>query len=137
MVQAVRLTVMPDAVQMPRGGWLSLSATVQNAGSTGDRYRLDVSGVPEDWYTLDTHCVSLAPGAREQLHLLLHPPAGTTTAAERYSLTVQVTSEDGLTIQASAVVALEVDGGGLSMDVSPAEAEGRQATFRVTFLNQF
>lgn len=136
-LRAVRLAVTPEVAEIVVGSALTLSLTLQNVGSRADRYRLGVCGVPDAWFTVDKPVVSLLPGARERLQLAVCPPAGIEQALIcSYSITTWVTSEDDSSIQAIAVVALTVVDGGLSIDVSPAEAEGQKATFHVTFFNQ-
>jgi hypothetical protein len=136
MSDAVRLTVVPDAAEVVPGGQLSLTLTVQNTGHSGAHYRLDVSGIPADWYDLDRSFVALLPGASAQTRLTVHPPASPAAMAGRYTLAVHVRAAEDPAIQPSTVVALTVSTGGLDMDVQPAEVEGCEATFRITFVNR-
>jgi hypothetical protein len=111
--------------------------TVQNTGSSVERYRLDVSGIPAGCYDLDQPRVTLPASASAHVPLAVYLPAGAISAASRYPVTVQVTSEDDPTHRASAGFVLIVESGsGLDMDVRPAEATGRDATFHIAFLNQ-
>src|SRR2546421_185296 len=137
MFQPVHLTVVPEAAQVELGGQLTLSLTIRNASRMGTVFRIDVSGIPRDWYDLDQTRASLAPSSHERVHLTVHPTAGAATLAGSYAITVHVTAEDDPTNHASTVVALTVDSGAwLDMSVQPAEVEGREATFRITFVNR-
>src|SRR5437588_489683 len=93
-------------------------------------------------------CLSQAGGGRRRAEVTrpapdvrlpsaVSQPIGAATVAGSYALTVQVTAEDDPTNDASAVVALTVGSGRwLDMGVQPAEVEGREATFRITFVNR-
>jgi hypothetical protein len=90
------------------------------------RLRIDVRGIPKDWYNLDQPRASLAPISSERVHFSVHPARGAATAASSYALTVPRTAEDDAASYASAVLALTVGNGGwLGMGVQPAEVEGR------------
>jgi hypothetical protein len=111
--------------------------TVQNTGSSVEHYRLDVSGIPAECYDLDQPHLTLPASASAHVHLAVHLPADATSASGRYPVTVQVTSEDDPTHRASVGFVLIVgSGSGLDMDVQPADATGRDATFQIAFLNQ-
>jgi hypothetical protein len=119
MAEAVRLTVDPDAAEVAPGDRLCLALTVQNTEHSGAHYRLDVSGIPADWYDLDRPFVALVPGASAQTRLTVHPPVSPDTMAGRYTLAVQVRTAEDPAIQASTGVALTVRTGGLDMDLLP------------------
>jgi hypothetical protein len=137
MSHAVYLTVASDEVYLAPGGRRDVMLTVQNTGSSVEHYRLDVSGIPAECYDLDQPHLTLPASASAHVHLAVHLPADATSASGRYPVTVQVTSEDDPTHRASAAFVLIVDSGsGLDMDVRPAEATGRDATFQIAFLNQ-
>jgi hypothetical protein len=137
MSHAVYVTVASDEVYLALGGRRDVMLTVQNTGSSVEHYRLDVSGIPAECYDLDPPHLTLPASASAHVSLALHLPAGATSATGRYPVTVQVTSEDDPTHGASVGFVLIVDSGsGLDMDVQPAEATGRDATFQIAFLNQ-
>ena len=135
MSDAVHVTVAPDEVRLALDGRRDVMVTVQNTGSV-EHYRLDVSGIPAEWYDLDQPRVALPASASAHVPLAVHLPADATSAASRYPVTVRVTSEDDPTHGASVGFVLIVDSGsGLDMDVRPADATGRDATFQIAFLN--
>jgi hypothetical protein len=137
MSHTVQATVALDEVYLALGGRRDVLVTVQNTGTSVERYCLEVSGIPAAWYDLDQPRGALPASASALVHLTMHLPAGATSAASRYPITVQVTSEDDPTRRASAGFVLIVESGsGLDMDVRPAEAAGRDATFQIAFLNQ-
>jgi hypothetical protein len=137
MSHAVHVTVAPDEVYLALGGRRDVMVTIQSTSSSVEHYRLDVSGLPAECYALDPPRLTLPASASAHVPLAVHLPAGATNAASQYPVTVQVTSEDDPTQRASVGFVLIVDSGsGLDMDVRPAEATGRDATFQVAFLNQ-
>ena len=137
MARAVQVTVAPEQVYLALGGRRDAMLTVQNTGSRVERYRLEVRGIPAEWYDLDRPRVALPAPASAHVHLAVHLPPVLGAPAGRYPITVQVTSEDDPTQRASAGFVLIVGGGNaLDMDVRPAEATGRDATFQIAFLNQ-
>ena len=137
MSHTVHLTVAPDEVYLGLGGRRDVMLTVHNAGSRVAHYRLDIRGIPAAWYDLDQPRVALPATASAHVHLAVHLPAGATSTAGRYPITVQVTSEDDPAHRASAGFVLTVgSGSALDMDVRPEEAAGRDATFHLAFLNQ-
>src|SRR5437879_464223 len=75
MAPALGLTVVPADAQTVPGGRQSVSLVVQNTARTAARCHLDVSGIPDDWYTLDKRRFSLGPGERKHVLLALTPPA--------------------------------------------------------------
>jgi hypothetical protein len=136
MSRAVRLTVVPEAAQVALGEQLSLALTVRHTGRSRAHYRLDVSGIPADWYTLDRPYVALHPAASVQVLLTVHPPARPVTIAGRYTLTVHVRAAEDPDLQTATAVALTMSTGELDMDVQPAEVQGPEATFRITLVNR-
>jgi hypothetical protein len=129
--------VASEEAYLALGGQRDVLLTVQNTGSNVEHYRLEVRGIPAEWYDLDQPRVALPASASAHVPLAVHLPAGATTTAGRYPITVQVTSEDDPTNRAAAGFVLTVgSGSGLDMDVRPAEATGQEATFQIAFLNQ-
>jgi hypothetical protein len=75
--------VAPDEVCLPLDGRRDVMVTVHNTGSV-ERYRLDVSGIPAEWYDLDQPRVALPASASALISLAVHLPADATSAASRY-----------------------------------------------------
>src|SRR5918911_2717464 len=136
MSEAVRLTVVPEAAHVMPGARVSLSLTVQNTGGSDARYRLAVGGIPEAWCTLDKWHLTLGPGGHEQVQITVQPPRDNTAGAGSYSLTVGVISEDDPNTWLSTIVPLTLHtADGVTMDVAPPAVDGREARFRITYLN--
>src|SRR5205823_9218246 len=108
MSHTVHLTVAPDEVYLGLGGRRDVMLTVRNAGSSVAHYRLDIRGIPAAWYDLDQPRVALPATASAHVHLAVHPPAGATSTAGSYPITVQVTCEDDPAHRAAAGFVLTV-----------------------------
>src|SRR5947209_19646524 len=106
MFETIRMSVTPETAQVVPGGQLLLALDLHNASAIVDRYHVAVSGVPDEWVHLDAPSVALFPGAHGAVQLTVQPPSG--TAAGRYTLVVQASSEDDPSRQARVEVALEV-----------------------------
>jgi hypothetical protein len=129
--------VAPEEVYLAFGGRRDVMVTVQNTGSSVEHYCLDVRGIPAACYDLDQPRLTLPASASAHIPLAVHLPPDATSAAGRYPVTVQVTSEDDPTQRASVGFVLIVESGSaLDMDVRPEEATGRDAAFQIAFLNQ-
>src|SRR5207248_9425802 len=101
-------TVSPDEAYLVPGGQRDVALTVQNTSSSVERYHLDVSGVPADWYDLDQPRVAVSPATHASVHLAMHPPAGAPPTAGTYPITLHVTSEDDPAQRAAAGFVLTV-----------------------------
>jgi hypothetical protein len=89
LLRRVHLTVAPEVATVEIGGQLILSLTIHNASSRVTRLRIDVSGIPKDWYDLDQPRAALAPFASERVHLTVHPAGGAATVAGMPPTTMQ------------------------------------------------
>ncbi len=136
MLHPVVLTVVPQEAALVPGDELFLALIARNTGSNTVRLHLDIRGVPQTWYTLDQPRVTLGPGASEQMHLAVHPPASPPPPSGRYTLTIRLRGGSRPAIGASTDVALTIGREGeLHLDVQPTHAVGRAATFRLTYRN--
>jgi hypothetical protein len=144
--QAAPLVALPRVARVVPGERLVLALTVQNTRSIAGHYHIDVSGLPAQWCDLATSHVALGPGSSERVEVTVHPPAGTVPPTGGYPMTVRVTAEDGLSIEATLIVmnvraatttrVLVSTREGVGMEVQPAEVVGEEATFNVAFLNR-
>jgi len=141
MAPAVRLTVALDEAAVVAGGELALAATVHNTGDAPARCALDLSGAPAAWCVVDEPSVALGPGERCLLSVTVRPPVTVAPGAagagsSPWRLTLRATPDGDAPVPAVAHVALMVGAPAqLSLEFAPAEAEGREATFRATFVN--
>ncbi len=135
MSESIRLAVRPETAHLAPGGRLVFLLVVENTSSVAEHCLIVVRGLRADWYSLDRPSVLLGPGVSTSVRLAVHPPDAPTTVG-RYSIVVQVVSEDTSTQRASRDIAVIVDvGGGVRMDLQPAEVAGPRGTLHVTLRN--
>ncbi len=133
---SAHLTITPTTLMVAAGSQLALSVTLRNTGAAPDRYTLIVEGIPAAWCHVDRLSFPLDAGAVRHLPLIIHPPA-TAQPVGRVPLTVRVVSHHAHAVQSSATAALTVGPvDSLTMDVTPANAEGRAATYHVLLTNR-
>ncbi|MGH2412049.1 MAG: hypothetical protein ACRDGS_17035, partial [Chloroflexota bacterium] len=102
-----------------------------------DRFHLAIEGIAAEWYTLGAPATALFPGAEEAVALTIHPPAGATTRADTYPITVKAISQDDPTQETASQVTLVVaTSGSVTLEVTPRQAQGRSAIFEATFINR-
>ncbi len=136
---AIRLAVRPEKARLAPGGRLVLLLALENRGSVAEHCLITVRGLRADWYSLDRPSVLLGPGISAFARLTVHPPAAL-AAAGRYPIVVHVVSEEAPTLAAARDVEVNVEvivdaGGGVSMDVRPAEVAGPRGLLHVTLRN--
>jgi hypothetical protein len=95
------------------GESVELLARIHNRTDRVDRFTVSVSGLPDDWWTIDAPAVSLNPygaqGRSEgEVCVRFHPPRSPRAEAGQWSLTVSVVSDNSGTEAASAPVVLEI-----------------------------
>ena len=76
MALSIRLDGLHATEEIGPGGSRRIALTVTNAGEIVDQYRLSLTGLQDDWYTLAPTSVSLFPGANARVELTLSPPSG-------------------------------------------------------------
>ena len=133
----MRITINPATVQVSPGGKAALAITLRNTGAIIDRFHLAIEGIAAEWYTLGAPATALFPGAEEAVTLTIHPPAGVTTRADTYPITVKAISQDDPTKETASMVTLMVTASGsVALEVTPRQAQGRSAVFNATFINR-
>jgi len=135
MSESIRLAVQPETGHLAPGGRLVFLLVLENTSSVAEHGLIAVRGLRADWYSLDRPSVLLGPGVSTSVRLAVHPPDAPTTVG-RYPIVVQVVSEDTSTQWTSRDIEVIVDvGGGVRMDLQPAEVEGPRGTLHVTLRN--
>ncbi len=83
--------LLPTQATATPGGQLEVTLNVTNAGDIVDRFRVEITGVPEEWCSWDAPTVSLFPGETKAVHLTIRPPTGgSATAGLHPSVTITV-----------------------------------------------
>lgn len=68
-----QLELQPPAQPVAPGGRSSVQLRIRNEGDAPARYRLSLEGIPPHWANFEPLTPSVAPGARSEQLLLLHP----------------------------------------------------------------
>ncbi len=135
MSESIRLAVRPETAHLAPGGRLVFLLTLENTSSVAEHCLIAVRGLRADWYSLDRPSVLLGSGVSTSVRLAVHPPDAPTTVG-RYPIVVQVVSEDTPSQRTSRDIEVIVDvGGGVRMDLQPAEVAGPRGTLQVTLRN--
>src|SRR5262249_23653257 len=93
-----------------------------------------LSGLPSDWYSLSESSISLPAGGSGEVSLVIRPPSG--AAGGDYPITVQAISDQDPQMRGTLRIGLTLAAvAGRGMDVAPVTAQGKEASFRVTFTN--
>jgi hypothetical protein len=66
---------------------------VQNRGTTVDELTIAIVDLPEGWAKVSRPTLSLVPGARDEITVVIQPPKDSTAAAGEYPFSVAVTSK--------------------------------------------
>ena len=136
MALSIRLEGLPATEETGPGGSRRILLTVTNSSEIVDQYKLSLSGLDEDWYTLVPPSVSLFPGASGRVELTLSPPVGRAGRAGNYPFSVQATSSSDPHLSTSGDSVLRITAlGKAGMEVRPLRASGRRASFRVIWKN--
>lgn len=133
----VALQLQPPSTQLSAGEQAEVIGKVENTGEIVDQFEIQVSGLNEDWLTVEPTSISLFPKDSGEIHILLKPPATEETTAGDYPFKVRATS------QADAAVSAEVDGilrirpfYKMEAEMRPRKVTGRQGRFELELANQ-
>jgi serine/threonine protein kinase len=86
------LAIEPTEVEVAAGGRAEVTVHLANHGVLVEHYTLSVRNLPENWVTLSHEALQLMPGASEIVHLSIHPPRASESAAGRYPYRLMVAS---------------------------------------------
>jgi len=86
------LAMEPTEVEIAPGAMVDVTVHLANHGVLVEHYILSVRQLPESWVTLSHETLQLMPGASEIVHLSIHPPHSSESAAGRYPYRLMVAS---------------------------------------------
>ena len=138
--ERVGLTVTPQALQLPPGGWMQVTVALTNLEAVVDQFELQVEGPEAGWFTVPVATLSLFPGAAGTLAVEIQVPEQPAPPAGVHQIPLQVIAHDeaGAAIQVAAVdLAVEVlPAGGLELGLAPRRVTTRgKGHFRVQLTN--
>jgi hypothetical protein len=86
------LTIDPTEVEIEPGRRVDVAVHLANNGPLVEHYQLSIRQLPADWVTLSRDSLQLMPGASETVHLSIHPPLDSSSAAGRLPYRLMVVS---------------------------------------------
>lgn len=109
MQEPIAITLRPDRVTVAAGGSpAQVVAVVKNQTPVVDSYRLEISDLHPDWYSLPGRDLTLFPNEQKALTISFQPPADFSTLAGRYDYKLWVRSTVENARQAAAEGVLRV-----------------------------
>jgi uncharacterized membrane protein len=110
--------------------------TVTNRSRVRERYRIVISGIPEDWYRLSDTDVRLDPAENKQVSLRLSPVTGPGLPAGEYEFLVRAGPDGMPEYYGEALGVLSIVGAAkFDARLEPLQAEGSSRNFTVKVLN--
>ncbi len=91
-VERFTISITPDISDVGLGESVRYTITVNNYGSASSTYSINISGIPDAWYTLDRSTIHLAPGEVGKVELNITLPFNCSIAGTSYPFQVVVTS---------------------------------------------
>ncbi|MBK8026882.1 MAG: FHA domain-containing protein [Chloroflexi bacterium] len=93
---------------IPPGAHISSTVTITNTGPAMQRFRIDVSGLPEGWARLDRREIEVPPGDSGTVVVNFKPRRRSGSAPGDYSVTLTVSDANSPELRLSGVVVLRV-----------------------------
>jgi uncharacterized membrane protein len=110
--------------------------TIQNPSRLQERYRIDIEGLPVEWYSISGTELTLDPGESRQVPLRLGPRPGPDNPAGEYSFTIRVAPYGYSEASVEVAAALSVGGvQSFEAQVTPPQSQGRKESYTLTLRN--
>jgi len=107
--ERIGTSLSPNRLQSERASVPAIaSLSLQNMGSTVDKFSLAIEGVDSTWYRLSAASVALMPQAKEQVQITFQPPRKKGVRAGNYPFGVMVRSQSAAQDYASILGELEI-----------------------------
>lgn len=136
MPNKIEVTVESKSLVIKPGETAEARVNLHNLGQSIDQLNVSVEGIDSSWYTLPVSSVALFPNDKDELKILLNPPAGVQTKAGSYPFVLKVSSqanpEETTTLDMVVAIQALPD---IEMSISPSNIEGRRGVFRVEINN--
>lgn len=91
--QTVGVTLTSPSQPVAAGSPTTATVNVQNRGTVVDELSIAIVDLPEGWAKVSRPTLSLVPGARDEITVVIQPPKDSTAAAGEYPFSVAVTSK--------------------------------------------
>ncbi|MDA1062263.1 MAG: hypothetical protein O2895_05085, partial [Chloroflexi bacterium] len=110
--------------------------TIQNRSRIQERYVIEVSGLPENWYALTATDISLDAGETQQVPMRLSPHPGPEHPAGEYHFRIRVAPHGYPDAATDTVAVLNVEGvEAFEARIDPPQAIGRTVGYQLTLRN--
>lgn len=99
--QTVAVAVHSPAAPVTAGSPTTATVSIQNRGAATDDFAISVPDLPPSWVRVSRTSLSLLPGAREEVTVVITPPRGPEALAGEHQLSVAVVSRvEGVEVRA-------------------------------------
>ena len=92
--QLVDVQINPSLVMVDPGSQASVSVEIYNQSDIVEHYRIQVQGIPVEWFTVPPNRLQLLPGNRGNLPIAFHPPRNPKSTAGTHTFSIRVSSEE-------------------------------------------
>ncbi len=91
--QTIGVSLLSPSQPVAAGSPTTATVNVQNRGTVVDEVTIAIVDLPEGWSKVSRPKLSLVPGARDEITVVIQPPKDSTAAAGNYPFSVAVTSK--------------------------------------------
>ena len=91
--QTIGVSLLSPSQPVAAGSPTTATVNVQNRGNVVDELTIRIVDLPETWVRVSRPTLSLVPGARDEITVVIQPPKDSTAAAGEYPFSVAVTSK--------------------------------------------
>ncbi|MCK6564043.1 MAG: FHA domain-containing protein [Dehalococcoidia bacterium] len=99
--QTVAVAVHSPSAPVAAGSPTTATVSIQNRGAVADDFTISVPDLPPSWVRVSRTALSLPPGAREEVTVVITPPPGPESLAGEHQLSVAVVSRvEGVEVRA-------------------------------------
>lgn len=92
--QLVDVQINPSLVMVDPGSQASVNVEIYNQSDIVEHYRIQVQGIPVEWFTVPPNRLQLLPGNRGSLPIAFHPPRIPKSTAGTHTFSIRVSSEE-------------------------------------------
>jgi len=91
--QTIGVSLLSPSQPVAAGSPTTATVNVQNRGNVVDELTIRIVDLPESWVRVSRPTLSLVPGARDEITVVIQPPKDSASAAGEYPFSVAVTSK--------------------------------------------
>jgi|GEM_PF-7116474 len=91
--QTIGVSLLSPSQPVAAGSPTTATVNVQNRGTVVDELTIAIVDLPEGWAKVSRPNLSLVPGARDEVTVVIQPPKDSSAAAGDYAFSVAVTSK--------------------------------------------